>query len=1252
MMKLIKAIDIQHWADTKESEKLMPELMRRLIHASIRDITRISFPNEDCVDLPGFDGILETSFSNPYVPIGKSAFEIGTDKKQKKKADHDYNKRTREISDEEKADTHFVFVIARKWKVARNWEKERNGEGKWKSVRVLTAVELEDWLSHYPSVAAWLAYKMGLIINDARIECLEEFWARWSVNIDGLALNSDILTGGREQEAEKVVGCASNPNLVCVESASSEESLAFAVVSLLENGNHEMLDRAVIAHDERTLEFLVKNCDNFVVISKYRSDNVAFGVQNNHNSIIIASYTSGANHQIDTIELPAHDYHKFQKSLETSGFSESQAMRIAVDTGRDIAVLRRNLKFDATAPAWLKRDDLIDVIPAIMMGRWNEDCQGDKEIMKSLTGKDYEDYSPLLQKWLLLDNSPFGRIKNSWHLVSPLDTFLDVKNYITDSIFDRIKQALNTVMADIDPNAMQRTDPNSFTYTLGDRKYSGQIRNGLCLTLILLALYGDGMQEKVDRAVTDILKSTDYQWWLTYMIGDEVSFLAEASPKAFLSYIEEDLKKEDSLMKKLFTPVKKQSFISLPYKVTHTHILFALEMLAWDPAYLIRVGNILAQLSTIENESNVTNKPINSLVDIFRLWFPKTSVNAQGRADALETLYRKNPTVIFKVCVMLATRWDSQHVSYSLRVSRWRMKEIVTFRRVLGYEFTVVLKKVCELIISKANPNQEEAVQILGIAMDNAVPMEFRNALRSHLMKNEMCFRGNKSFYRELMDKINRFKNYPSAPWRILDTELSEWEELLDKVVPANIMDRLEYLFDNRLHNIPDIHKISDYTEQYNKEMQLRLDAVNSIVEAHGVEAFVAYAKGLENPSNAFRAFAMRDDAIDYFDMVFIEAKKNLEQYRFMKEFFAGIAGKNWDAYVERMKNHIQDDALWFPLVSVYGCQPVWDFVDSLDEKQQAAYWSRVGNFEIPPSKVNYLLEHFEKYGILNNIVSILYHVVKNPDHYSLKQIPVLDYTLKIMPQINRNVRDNYSYELKEVLEWVESQEDVSDEVIMKLEMPYVLALSGSLSDWKLYDIILNSPQFIADLVDCIYLSEDPEKRAEEENIIKQDENRSALARLGYHILSEFHSMPCTDKDGTIREDELREYVKTLREIGTDKKKLKMTDLTIGQLLAHCPKITTEYPPVIICDIIDGADSESMCDGFRTELYNRMGSTVRMPYDGGYIEHNRSERFMEFAKQMQFKYPAMSKIYQDLSDEYNVEAIREDTHVDLMLLDN
>ena len=72
MLKLVKALDLQHWADTKESEALMPELMRRLVHASLKEITYVSFPNEDNVYMPGFDGVLEVNQSNPYVSTGLS----------------------------------------------------------------------------------------------------------------------------------------------------------------------------------------------------------------------------------------------------------------------------------------------------------------------------------------------------------------------------------------------------------------------------------------------------------------------------------------------------------------------------------------------------------------------------------------------------------------------------------------------------------------------------------------------------------------------------------------------------------------------------------------------------------------------------------------------------------------------------------------------------------------------------------------------------------------------------------------------------------------------------------------------------------------------------------------------------------------------------------------------------------------------------------------------------------------------------
>ena len=264
MLKLIKALDLQHWADTKESEMLMPELMRRLIHASMKGITRISFPNEDSVNLPGFDGILETTDKNEYVSEGLSVYEIGTNKNQKTKADSDYNKRTKETTAGERKNLNYVFVTPRNWSAARKWESAKKRERKWKSVRALTAVELEDWLSQCPSVAVWLTpiIKRNHAI---RIESVEDFWEKWSTNEEGMKLNYMLLLGGREKEETELLQRLSSPGSISIVSKSTDESLAFIVASILNSNNLDLIDRCIIAYDESSVIELLKEYNEIMV---------------------------------------------------------------------------------------------------------------------------------------------------------------------------------------------------------------------------------------------------------------------------------------------------------------------------------------------------------------------------------------------------------------------------------------------------------------------------------------------------------------------------------------------------------------------------------------------------------------------------------------------------------------------------------------------------------------------------------------------------------------------------------------------------------------------------------------------------------------------------------------------------------------------------------------------------------------------------------------------------------------------------
>jgi hypothetical protein len=96
-MKWVTASDIKNWADKKQKHcaETLPELIRRLIFATADSIALIDFPAGDSTATGGWDGYLEVpeDLKSPFVPAGKSDWEIGAQKSSGKKAQEDYEKR-------------------------------------------------------------------------------------------------------------------------------------------------------------------------------------------------------------------------------------------------------------------------------------------------------------------------------------------------------------------------------------------------------------------------------------------------------------------------------------------------------------------------------------------------------------------------------------------------------------------------------------------------------------------------------------------------------------------------------------------------------------------------------------------------------------------------------------------------------------------------------------------------------------------------------------------------------------------------------------------------------------------------------------------------------------------------------------------------------------------------------------------------------------------------------------------------------
>ena len=72
----IKANDIENWSNRIESRSELAVLLRQLVLSTGIRLTRIDFPAYDNSERPGWDGDVEALTPTPWIPDGKSGWEL------------------------------------------------------------------------------------------------------------------------------------------------------------------------------------------------------------------------------------------------------------------------------------------------------------------------------------------------------------------------------------------------------------------------------------------------------------------------------------------------------------------------------------------------------------------------------------------------------------------------------------------------------------------------------------------------------------------------------------------------------------------------------------------------------------------------------------------------------------------------------------------------------------------------------------------------------------------------------------------------------------------------------------------------------------------------------------------------------------------------------------------------------------------------------------------------------------------------
>ena len=218
--------EIVNWADRPDAHHVFPELVRRLILATIPLPGFLDMPSGSSVRMPGWDGLLSVSEGNTWVSRGDSAWEFSCNNSPKQKADQDYEKRTANPRSVIASQTTFVSVTARRFGGKNEWMNERRQEGNWASVCALDADDLTTWLEQAPAVAGWFARKIGKL-PETGVVPLEEWWEEWSSATQPQII-PELVMAGRSAEVDALGEWARGaPGHWYVQGDTRDEAIAF-----------------------------------------------------------------------------------------------------------------------------------------------------------------------------------------------------------------------------------------------------------------------------------------------------------------------------------------------------------------------------------------------------------------------------------------------------------------------------------------------------------------------------------------------------------------------------------------------------------------------------------------------------------------------------------------------------------------------------------------------------------------------------------------------------------------------------------------------------------------------------------------------------------------------------------------------------------------------------------------------------------------------------------------------------------------
>ena len=860
---------------------------------------------------------------------------------------------------------------------------------------------------------------------------------------------------------------------------------------------------------------------------------------------------------------------------------------------------------------WNQHEYASELAIANLLGAWNELNKADLQIARQLANEeDYAKWIPKLREMLQQAISPVTFMNGRWQVMDRKGMWQALGGRVFDDTLDALKQCVITVLSERDPRfdlpPDKRFAANMYKKVL---KYSTRLRKGLAETLALLGTDPDALKnfspqhqgckpkDTADLAVREILKDADWVLWGS--LDDLLPVLAEASPNEFLDAVENALGQSPCPFDELFSQEGDGAWGGNYI----TGLLWALETLAWDADYLIRVCVILGELAERYPGGNTLNRPANSLTTILLPWQSNTTAPINKQEVAVKTLMDEVPDVAWNLLISLLLC----QMSFGTRKPEWMdtvpddWEDLVTqekhSKQVVSY---------AEIAISMASNDIDKLTELVG-ELDNLPKPSFDKILE-HLSSEEICRKpeGQRlKLWTQLTEFASNHRRFSDAEWALSDNIVSKIEDVAAKLAPKSPFYLHRRLFSYKVRNV--YYEGSGTREEQQQKLNQRCQrAINEIMADGGMNMVLQFAESVEIPDIIGHYLGTIAEAktdkrllpalletentkLALLASAYVSCRQDVNGW----EWVDGFDKSNWSI------TQISQFLSYLPFT-----KETWHRATDWLGKSEKEYWIKTSARPYRTDDFGFAIDKLIAYDRPHTAIEWLYSKKPLDKSRSVKAL-MAAISSQEPPQ------EMGTHTIIEIIKVLQDDPETDPDDLFRIEWAYLRLLDRYASPKSLENRLSSDPDFFCEVIRLIYRS-----KKETEFPREFSEQDKAIAQNAYKLLDTWKTLPGTQSDGQFLPEQFRAWLKQTKKACAKSGHLEAALRRIGKVLVHAPSDPEGlWIHRTVASALNAKDAEKMRDSFWIGIVNSRGVHTIDPT--GKPEQELAEKYKQKAEEVE-----------------------------------